>query len=133
MKGIRRNSKMTKSFALIGFAFVAVTGMGCSGAVRLGDAYRDDVAKTLATKNADVKACYDNALKTNKDLSGKVTVHFGVEMKTGAFKDIKTDGPPELGTCVSTALTGLALTPGDSNNGDATFVYEFTVGPPAAS
>jgi hypothetical protein len=25
------------------------------------------------------------------------------------------------------------LTPGDSNNGDATFVYEFTVGPPAAS
>ena len=124
---------MTKSFALIGFAFVAITGMGCGGAIRTADPYRDDVAATLATKNADVKACYDNALKTNKELSGKVTVHFGVEMKTGAFKDIKTDGPAELGTCVSTALTGLVLSPGDANNGDATFVYEFTVGPPAAS
>ena len=125
---------MTKSFALIGFALAAIlTGTGCGGAVRIGDAYRDDVAKTLASKDGDVKACYDNALKTNKGLAGKVTVHFGIEMKTGTFKDIKTDGPPELGTCVSTALTGLVLNPGDSNNGDATFVYEFTVGAPAAS
>ncbi len=124
---------MTKSFALIGFAFVAVTGMGCSGAIRTADPYRDDVAKVLESKNGDVKACYDNVLKGNKTASGKVTVHFGVEMKTGAFKDIKTDGPAELGTCVSTALSGLVLTPGDANNGDATFVYEFTVGAPAAS
>ena len=125
---------MSKSFALIGFAVAAIiTGTGCSGAVRIGDAYRDDVAKTLASKDGDVKACYDNALKTNKELSGKVTVHFGIEMKTGTFKDIKTDGPPELGACVSNALNGLVLTPGDSNNGDATFVYEFTVGPPPAS
>ena len=133
MKG-EEELKMTKSFVLIGFALTAVlTGTGCGGAVRIGDAYRDDVAKTLASKNGDVKACYDTILKDKKDTAGKVTVHFGVEMKTGAFKDIKTDGPAELGTCVSTALTGLVLTPGDSNNGDATFVYEFTVGPPAAS
>ena len=122
---------MTKSFALIGFAVVAITG--CAGAIRTADPYRDDVAAVLATKNNDVKACYDNALKANKDLNGKVTVHFGVEMKTGTFKDIKTDGPAELGTCVSNALNGLVLSPGDANNGDATFVYEFTVGAPAAS
>jgi hypothetical protein len=54
-------------------------------------------------------------------------------MKTGVFKDIKADGPPELATCVSTALNGLVLTPGDANNGDATFVYQFTVGEPPAS
>ena len=124
---------MMKSFVLIGFALAAVGSAGCAGAIRTAEPYRDDVAKVLETKNGDVKACYDNALKTNKTLSGTVTVHFGVEMKTGAFKDIKTDGPPELSTCVSTALTGLVLTPGDANNGDATFVYEFTVGPPAAS
>ena len=125
---------MTKSFALIGFGLAAIiTGTGCGGAVRIGDAYRDDVAKTLASKDGDVKACYDNALKTNKELSGTVTVHFGIEMKTGVFKDIKTDGPPELGTCVSNALNGLVLNPGDANNGDATFVYQFTVGAPPAS
>lgn len=124
---------MTKSFALIGFAFAAVTGMGCNGAIRTAEPYRDDVAKVLESKNGDVKACYDNVLKGNKTASGTVTVHFGVEMKTGAFKDIKTDGPAELGTCVSTALSGLVLNPGDANNGDATFVYEFSVGAPAAS
>ena len=126
---------MTKSFGLIGIALLALSAAsaGCGGAVRTADPYRDDVAKVLATKNGDVKACYDNLLKGKKDLAGKVTVKFTVEMKTGAFKDVKTDGPAELGTCVSSAMTGLVLNPGDINNGDATFVYEFTVGPPAAS
>jgi hypothetical protein len=123
---------MTKSFGLIGFVLVAITG--CSVAVRDADHYRDDVNKVLETKNGDVKACYDNLLKGKKDLAGNVTVHFAVEQKTGAFKDVKTDGPPELGTCVSSALNGLVLSPGDDGHaGDATFTYAFTVGPPAAS
>jgi hypothetical protein len=122
---------MTKSFALIGFALAAITG--CSGAIRTAQPYRDDVAKVLEGRNGDVKACYDNVLKTDKTAAGTVTVHFAVEMKTGVFKDVKADGPPALSACVSNALSGLVLTPGDANNGDATFVYEFTVGPPAAS
>lgn len=121
---------MTKSFVLIGFALAA---FGCSGAIRTAEPYRDDVAKVLESKNGDVTACYNEALKTNKELAGTVTVKFMVEMKTGTFKDIKTDGPPELGTCVSNALNGLVLTPGDANNGDATFTYQFTPGAPAAS
>jgi hypothetical protein len=122
---------MTKSFVLIGFALAAITG--CSGAVRSSQFYRDDVAKVLETKNGDVKACYDNVLKGDKAAAGSVTVHFMVEVKTGAFKDIKADGPPALSSCVSNALGGLTLQPPDINNGDATFVYEFTVGAPAAS
>jgi hypothetical protein len=122
---------MTKSFALIGFALAAITG--CSGAIRTSGPYRDDVAKVLESKNGEVKACYDNILKGDKTASGTVTVKFTVEMKTGVFKSITTEGPPALGTCVSNALTGLVLVPGDANNGDATFVYEFGVGAPAAS
>lgn len=122
---------MIKSLALIGFALAAVTG--CAGAIRTSEPYRDDVAKVLESKNGDVKACYDNALKTNKTLSGTVTVKFAVEMKTGVFKDIKADGPAELSTCVTNALNGLVLSPGDANNGDATFVYEFKVGDAPAS
>lgn len=121
---------MTKAIALIGFALAAV---GCSGAIRTAEPYRDDVAKVLESKNGDVTACYNEALKANKELAGTVTVKFTVEMKTGAFKDINTDGPPELGACVSRALTGLVLDPGDANNGDATFTYQFTPGAPAAS
>ncbi len=126
---------MSKLFALIAFA---VVGAGCSGALRTDKPYRDDVAKVLESKSGDVKACYDGILKGNKEAAGKVTIHFTVEMETGAFKDISTvaegtTAPAELGQCVSTALSGLVLTPGDVNNGDATFVYEFTVGAPAAS
>jgi hypothetical protein len=122
---------MTKSFALIGFALGASTLAACH--VRTAEPYRDDVAKVLESKNGDVKACYDNVLKGKKDAAGTVTVHFKVEAKTGAFKDVKTDGPAELGTCVSNVLGGLSMPDPDDNNGDATFVYEFTVGPPAAS
>ena len=121
---------MMKSFVLIGFALAAA---GCAGAIRTADPYRDDVAKVLETKNGDVTACYNDVLKSKKDLGGTVTVKFAVEMKTGVFKDIKADGPAELSTCVSNALNGLVLSPGDANHGDATFVYEFKVGAPAAS
>ena len=124
---------MTKSFATIGFVLLAVGSAACGGAIRTAEPYRDDVAKVLETKNGDVTACYNEALKTKKDLAGTVTVKFAVEMKTGTFKDVKTDGPPELSTCVSNALNGLVLSPGDVNNGDATFVYQFTPGAPAAS
>jgi hypothetical protein len=124
---------MTKSFATIGFVLLAVGSSACAGAIRTADPYRDDVVKVLETKNGDVTACYNEALKTNKALAGTVTVKFAVEMKTGTFKDIKADGPPELSTCVSNALNGLVLTPGDANHGDATFVYQFTPGAPAAS
>jgi hypothetical protein len=134
VKGIQEELKMTKSFVLIGFALVAITGSACSVAVRDADHYRDDVNKVLETKNGDVKACYDGLLQSKKDLAGNVTVHFTVEHKTGVFKDITTDGPPELGTCVSNALNGLVLAPpDDGHTGDATFVYAFTVGAPAAS
>jgi len=141
VKGIQEKLNMTKSFALIvcalPFAFAAL-GLGCSGAIRTDKPYRDDVAKVLESKSGDVKACYDGILKGKKDAAGKVTVHFTVEMKTGAFKDITTvaegtTAPPELGQCVTTALSGLVLDPGDANHGDATFVYEFSVGDPAAS
>jgi hypothetical protein len=134
VKGVEE-LKMTKSFGLIAFALVLA---GCSGAIRTAGPYRDDVAKVLESKNGDVKACYDNVLKTNKSAVGTVTVHFTVEKETGAFKDISavadgTTAPPELQQCVTNALSGLVLTPGDANNGDATFVYEFTVSAPAAS
>ncbi len=123
---------MTKSFVLIGFALAAMSG--CSIAVRDAEHYRDDVNKVLESKSGDVTACYNEALKTNKDLTGAVTVKFTVEIKTGAFKDIKADGPPELSSCVTNALGGLMLAPpDDGHSGDATFVYQFTPGAPAAS
>jgi hypothetical protein len=120
--------KMTKSFVLFTFAALA----GCSFHARSPEDYRDATAALLETKSADVKACYDTALKTNKDLTGTVTVHFKVEKESGRLVDISADPAGPLGECVTNSINGLALTPPDARDGDATFSYQFTVGPTPA-
>jgi hypothetical protein len=104
---------------------------GCSFAARSPEMYRDDTRAVLETKNEQIKSCYDELLKTNKDAQGTVTVKFTVAKDTGQFANVAADpagttAPPELAQCVLNALQGLALTPGDKSDGVATFVYDFT-------
>lgn len=119
---------MTIRFSLVGLlACVA----GCSFAARSPDMYRDDTAALLESRNAQIKTCYDQALQTNKDLQGRVSVKFLVENKTGQIKNVAADpagttAPEPLTRCVVDSLQGLVLDPGDQRDGDATFVYEFT-------
>ncbi|MFZ5894282.1 MAG: AgmX/PglI C-terminal domain-containing protein [Myxococcota bacterium] len=125
---------MTKRFSVL--ALVALAA-GCSFAARSPDMYRDDTQALLATKNAQVKSCYDEALKTNKELQGKVTVKLMVEHETGKLTNVAADpagttAPEQLTKCVVDSLQGLVLTPPDQRDGDATFVYDFTVGAPDA-
>jgi hypothetical protein len=108
---------------------------GCSFAARSPEMYRDDTRAVLETKNEQVKACYDELLKTNKDAQGTVTVKFTVTKDTGAFSNVAADpagttAPPELTQCVLNALQGLALTPGDKSEGQATFTYQFSASAP---
>ena len=125
---------MKKSFALLtslaSLAFVA----GCSFHARSPDEYRDATQALLDTKSADIKTCYDGALKGKADLAGTVTVHFTVEAETGKIGGVtadaaKTQAPEVLTQCVVKALDGLALNPPDANPGEATFEYHFVVGP----
>lgn len=109
---------------------------GCSFAARSPDMYRDDTRAVLETKNEQIRSCYDELLKTNKDAQGNVTVKFTVAKDTGAFSNVAADpagttAPPELTQCVLNALQGLALTPGDKSEGQATFVYQFSAAAPA--
>jgi len=92
------------------------TVAGCSFAVRSPDMYRDDTAKVLASKSADIQACYDGILKSKPGTAGKATVKFNVEVKTGAFTDVAVDKanttvPDDVAACVTTAMAGLALAP----------------------
>jgi hypothetical protein len=108
---------------------------GCSFAARSPDMYRDDTRAVLETKNEQIKTCYDDLLKTNKEAQGNVTVKFTVAQDTGAFSNIAADpagttAPAELTQCVLNALQGLALTPGDKSEGQATFTYSFSVSAP---
>lgn len=126
---------MTKSFGLL----MLLAAAGCSFHARSPDEYRDATQALLDSKSADIKTCYDAALKGKTDLAGTVTVHFTVEAETGKIGNVqadaaKTQAPEVLQQCVIKSIDGLALNPPDANPGDASFEYQFVVGPtpPAA-
>ena len=107
----------------------------CSGTSRGLEAYRNDTQQLLDGRNAQIRSCYNTALKADATLAGTVTVNFVVEEKTGTFgmaalDPAKTTAPRALGDCVLGAVQGLKLDPPDHNEGRASFVWEFK---PAAS
>jgi len=109
--------------------WIAATA-ACSGTSRGLEAYRSDTQKVLDTRNAQLKACYDETLKADRMASGTVTLQFVVEKKTGAFTKASVDpanttAPNPLWQCVLRVVDGLKLEPADKNEGRATFVYEF--------
>lgn len=115
-----------------------VAAAACGGTARGLEAYRADTTKLLDTRSAQLRSCYDDALKTNDKLAGSVTVEFVVENKTGMVSRATVDAarssaPPVLGQCVVRAIDGLVLAPPDRNEGRATFTYEFKPTPTPAS
>lgn len=110
----------------------------CAGTSRGVAAYRTDTSALVESRSAQVKACYDDALKADASLAGTVTVQFVVEKQTGAIRQAtvaadQRPAPPALGQCVVKALDGLVLAPPDRNEGRATFVYDFQPTPAPAT
>jgi len=128
---------MTTTFIKLGTFALLAAATGCEFHARSPEDYRDVTQALLDTKAGDIKACYDGALKGQKDLQGRVTVQFVVEAETGKLKDVKVDpagttAPEVLSQCITTNVSGLALTPPDKRDGIATWVYDFTpTGTPA--
>lgn len=124
---------MKDGITLTGLALLAASmlTLGCSFYARSPQQYRDDTAKVLDAKTAEINTCYDTVLKTTPTAAGKVTVVFSVEEKTGKIADVKSDparttAPQPLVDCVVNAINGLMLQPPDQRKGDATFEYDFT-------
>ncbi len=123
---------MTKK--LVFMALLASTLAGCKFTARAPEEYKSDTDKVIATKQADLKACYDEALKADKTAAGVVKVKFTVEPETGAFQNIAVDeeattAPAALGDCVVKTLTGLKIDPPDAREGVVTWSYEFKANP----
>jgi hypothetical protein len=120
---------------LMQFTALALLAGATGCAMRNAEMYRDDTQKLLETRSAQIKSCYDDALKADEKLGGKVTVHFVVEKETGKITNAAvvptgTDAPKPLSDCVLKTLDGLVLAPPDTSaEGQATFVYEFKANP----
>jgi hypothetical protein len=109
----------------------------CSFLARDTPTYERDTSALLDTRSGQLQACYDDELKRNPDMAGKLTITFTVEKKTGkitqlAWDKSKTTVSETLATCVVTALDGLTLAEPDQRDGVATFSYTFRNNKPAA-
>ena len=117
----------------------AVLALGaCSFAARSPEMYRDDTGKALATKQDEIRACYDGVLKANPGARGTVTVKFDVETETGKISHVTVDktqttAPDPVSECVTRSIDGLTLAPPDQRKGEGTWVYEFQAPPAAAA
>ncbi|KYF73178.1 hypothetical protein BE15_29105 [Sorangium cellulosum] len=99
--------------------------------------YRDDTAALLATREEQIRACYDAELARNPSAEGKVTVTFLVLEDSGRLTDLVVDeagttASKEVSKCVVDSIDGLVLTPADENKGKGKFVWEFTPRSPKA-
>jgi hypothetical protein len=116
---------------------IAIGVVGCSFHARSPEDYRKVTRELLETRNADIQACYDAALKDNPKASGTVIVNFKVEAETGkvtagAMDEVASSAPATLGECIVKALDGLVLDPPDARTGQATFQWSFEIGPAPA-
>ncbi len=122
------NTKITG--LILGAAALGLFAVGCGNA-RTPDQYAADTQGVLASKSGAIKDCYEAELKKDKNTKGQVVVQFNVEPDTGKLTNVKvaSAASPALGACVSSAIEGLAISPADSNQGVASFTWDFTPGP----
>jgi hypothetical protein len=126
---------MRTSLMILSQIMVCAASVGCQAMIRDADQFEKDTGTLLATKNDQVKQCYEQALKSDPKLGGNVGVHFMIQKETGKVMDAKVDpalttAPDSLQQCVLTSLDGLLLAPPDTgNDGLGTWVYEFKPNP----
>jgi len=111
-------------------ALSLLAGCGGGATTRTPAQWTEDTYKLLETQNEAIKTCYNSELKKNPKLEGTVVVDFHVDNKTGNIKKVRIDkkkttaGDP-VRKCVTQVVQDLKLTPGDTNDGQANFSWEF--------
>jgi hypothetical protein len=115
---------------LLSSVLLSALAVGCGGNARTPEQWTEDTYKLLETKSPDVQSCYNEELKKNPLLEGKVTVDFIIHNRTGQFGKVRVDANKSTAAdpvrkCVLKAVEDLKLGPPDANTGKATFTWEF--------
>jgi hypothetical protein len=110
--------------------FMTLVVVSACATARSPTQYREDTHSLLYKSSTRLETCYAKALAVNPNANGTIMIHFIVEPRTGNIVKPTVDterstAPQELAFCVLEAVDGLTLTPPDSREGRATFVYAF--------
>jgi hypothetical protein len=106
---------------------------GTSCIMRSTEDYQRDTKSLVETKTSSIKDCLDSARAADPNATGDVVVTFTVAKKTGALENIAADeakstAPAPLQACVTEALAGLSLDPGDMGPGEVTATWSLQGG-----
>lgn len=129
---------MTKSLTKLGLVALVLGAVGCSYYARSPEDYRKVTRELIEGNRPAIESCYTEALKAQKDLTGRVAIKFSVQPETGMISNTQVDAaqttaPDSLAQCVVQAVEGLQLAPPDEREGQATFYFDFIAQQPSAS
>ncbi len=96
-----------------------------------GDFDSSVVVKTIKTRLAAIRACYERELRRNPTLEGKVTVQFSIQPRgnvTNVSITANTTGDSAVAQCVSSTISRFRFNPGPEG-GSVTYSYPFVFAP----
>ncbi len=96
-----------------------------------GDFDANLVVQTIKTRLRAIQMCYEQQLRRNPSLAGKVTVEFTIEQRgnvTGVRVKENTTNDPAVGSCVADTVSRFRFNPGPQG-GSVTFAYPFVFAP----
>lgn len=108
---------------------VAVSGGGDIGGS--GEFDSSLVSGMIRQRKSAIQRCYENELRNNPSLSGKVTVQFSIETSgtvSGVSVTENTTGSAALGSCVTATIGRFRFNPGPEG-GSVRFSYPFVFQP----
>lgn len=89
------------------------------------------VVSTIKTRLRAIQMCYEQQLRRNPTLAGKVTIEFTIQPR-GNVTDVhvkdNTTGDPAVGTCVANTVSLFRFNPGPQG-GSVTYSYPFVFAP----
>lgn len=96
-----------------------------------GDFDQSQVTRKIKGAKSALKRCYENSLKTNPSLAGKVVVEFTIEPRGNVSKSSPVDnstGDGAFASCISSVVKRLRWSPGP-DGGAVTYEYPFVFQP----
>lgn len=123
---------------ILAVAAISAAMFGCGGT--LGGKTRDELRAGVTGKQADLQACYTEALTRNRETAGRVEVALHVKADTKLVDQVEVPESAiqdqEMQACVQRALTGVTITEAPRQNVRAHFLIDFAPSgdaPPAAA
>lgn len=96
-----------------------------------GDFDASTVVRMIRTRISAIRACYEQQLRRNPALEGKVTVEFTIQPTggiSGAHATENTTNDPAVASCVVSTVSRFRFTPGPEG-GSVVFSYPFVFAP----